>query len=340
MSGPSRLRALLDPSNPCIAMSTHSPLSALLAARTPFPALWVSGFELAALHGVPDANIISYDTHLNLVRAISDVMPAHHAVPPPESHNNTEPTNPAVQPTTPSPPLIADLDTGHGNAVNITYIVPKYARAGASAVVIEDKTFPKDSSLRPGGRQVLVSIQEFVGKIRAAKAAARTAVHDQRDALLVIARTEALIAGLGLAEARRRGMAYAAAGADAVLVHSKSVTAEEVVAFCEAWPEVGTEVEVEHEGKRVRVKVPPLVIVPTSYPEMSFEEWGKLGKVGLVICGNHAVRAAVRGMTDAFRRIKEEGGIKGVEGDIVGVEEIFELQGDREMRMIEREFLR
>ena len=104
-------------------------------------------------------------------------------------------------------------------------------RAPASAaVVIEDKTFPKDTSLLAGGRQELVRIEEFQGKIEAARAAA--AGHD----LLVIARTEALIADLGLDEALRRGAAYAEAGADMLLVHSKHKTPDEIVAFTERWP--------------------------------------------------------------------------------------------------------
>jgi phosphoenolpyruvate phosphomutase len=82
-------------------------------------------------------------------------------------------------------PVIADFDTGYGNAVNVAYLVPRYAAAGVAAVVIEDKTFPKDSSLRPGGRQVLVPIEEYQGKIEAARLAGGP---------LVVARTEALIA--------------------------------------------------------------------------------------------------------------------------------------------------
>ena len=66
-------------------------------------------------------------------------------------------------------PVIADLDTGYGNAVNVAYLMPRYAAAGVAAVVIEDKTFPKDSSLRPDGRQILVAVEEFQGKIEAAR---------------------------------------------------------------------------------------------------------------------------------------------------------------------------
>ena len=206
-------------------------------------------------------------------------------------------------------PVIADLDTGFGNAVNVACVIPRFAAAGAAAVVIEDKTFPKDSSLRSDGRHALVSIAEFQGKIAAAKAAS---------SMLVIARTEALIAGLGGEEALRRGNAYAEAGADAVLIHSKQKPPDEILSFGRAW------------AGRV-----PLVLVPTSYPQLSFAEVAALDKVGLIICGNHAIRAAVACMRRTFNRIIEEGGIGGVEQDIAPVSDIFELQGDASMRALE-----
>ncbi len=84
----------------------------------------------------------------------------------------------------------------------------------------------------------------------------------------------------------------------------------------------------------------PLVLVPTSYPRLSFADIAALNKVGLIICGNHAIRAAVAAMQDVFRRILAEGGIAGVESDIASVAEVFALQGDERMREIEKKFLR
>src|SRR5205807_5609901 len=282
-----RLRTRLDPHHPAIAMASHNPLAAKLAAMAGFDAIWGSGFELSASYAVPDANILSVDTHLELMRAIGEVQDA---------------------------PVIADIDTGYGNAVNVAYLVPRYAAAGVAAVVIEDKTFPKDSSLRPGGRQVLVPVEEFQGKVEAARFSGGP---------MVVARTEALIAGLGRDEALRRGAAYVEAGADAVLIHSKQKTPQEILSFCRAWP------------GRV-----PLVLVPTSYPQLSFADVAALGKVGLIICGNHAIRAAVAAMQTTFRRILAEGGIAGVESDIASVAEVFALQGDEHMRKLERAYLR
>ncbi|MBY0335665.1 MAG: phosphonopyruvate hydrolase [Acetobacteraceae bacterium] len=282
------LRQRLQVQRPAIAMAAHNPLAAKLAAEAGFDAIWGSGFELSASHAVPDASILPMSVHLEMMRAIAEVQPA---------------------------PIVADIDTGFGNAVNLAYAVPRYAAAGCAAVVIEDKTFPKDSSLRPGGRQELVPTGEFQGKIEAARA--------HGGGMLVIARTEALIAGQGQEEALRRGEAYAEAGADAVLIHSKQKTPDEILAFCRAWP------------GRV-----PLVLVPTSYPQLSFADVAALGKVGLIICGNHAIRAAVAAMRDTFRSILAEGGIAGVEGRIASVADVFALQGDDRLRELEKAFLR
>ena len=282
-----RLRTRLDRERPALAMAAHNPLAAKLAAAAGFDAIWGSGFELSASYAVPDANILSVDTHLELMRAIGEVQDA---------------------------PVIADIDTGYGNAVNVAYLVPRYAAAGVAAIVIEDKTFPKDSSLRPGGRQVLVAVEEFQGKIEAARLPGGP---------LVVARTEALIAGLGQNEALRRGAAYAEAGADALLVHSREKTPDEILEFCHAWP-----------------GAIPLVLVPTAYPQLSFADVAGLRKVGLIICANHAIRAAVAAMRATFARILAEGGIAGVEGTIATVAEIFALQGDDHMRELEGRFLR
>lgn len=272
------------------AMAAHNPLAARLAEQAGFGAIWGSGFELAASHALPDANILSMGTHLEMMRAIASVV--------------------AI-------PLIADIDTGFGNAINVSYVVPQYEAAGASAVVMEDKTFPKDTSLRPGGRQELVRIEEFQGKVAAAVAARRD------PDFVVVARTEALIAGLGQDEALRRALAYAEAGADAILVHSKQKRPDEILAFIAAWP--GTV---------------PLVLVPTAYPQLTEADIAASGKVAIVIYGNHAIRAAAGAMRRVFEQIRREGGIAGVDAGLPSVADILELQGDARMRALETRFLR
>lgn len=271
-------------------MAAHNPLSARLAEEAGFDGIWASGFELSAAYGVPDASLLSFTTHLDMTRAIIEQVRV---------------------------PLVADLDTGYGNAINVGHVVGAYARAGSAAIVIEDKTFPKDTSLLAGGRQELVRIEEFQGKIEAARAAASG--HD----LLVIARTEALIADLGLDEALRRGAAYAEAGADLLLIHSKRRTPDEIVAFADAWP-----------------GAIPLTIVPTAYPDLTEAKARALGKIGIMIYANHAVRAAVTAMREVFAAIRRDGGIHEVDRRIASVEDIFELQRVAVMKAAEKRYLR
>lgn len=231
-------------------MATHSPLSARLAEEAGFDGLWASGFELSALCGLADVSLISMTQHLDMVRAIAEQSRL---------------------------PLVADPDTGFGNAINVIHAVEQYQRPGAAAVVIEDKTFPKVTSLAVDGRQELVRIAEFQGKIEA----------------------------------------------DMILVHSKQKTPDEIESFVKAW--TGTL---------------PIAIVPTAYPQLNEARIRALGKIAMVIYGNHAIRAAVTAMQDVFARIIADGGIHAVDKDIVPVEEIFRLQRMDQITAAERKFLR
>ncbi len=284
------LRDLIAARTPVQAMAAHAPLAAQLAEEAGFDALWASGFELSALMGLPDVSLITMTDHLNMMRAIAERS---------------------------SLPIVADIDTGFGNAVNVAHAVAAYERAGASAVVIEDKTFPKVTSLIAGGRQDLLPIAEFQGKIEAACATRQVAD------FLVIARVEALIAGLGQDEALTRAHAYVDAGADAILIHSKQKTPDEIDAFVAAW-----------DG------AVPLVLVPTAYPEMTVARMAATGKIGLAIWGNHAIRAAVTAMQQTFAEIRADGGIHGVDDKIVPVDEIFRLQDMAGVKDLEKKFLR
>jgi phosphonopyruvate hydrolase len=262
----------------------------MLAAEAGFDAIWASGFELSAMYGVPDVSLVSMTQHLDMTRAMAERSGL---------------------------PVVADIDTGFGNAINVLYAVEQYERAGAAAVVMEDKSFPKVTSLIAGGRQEMVRIEEFQGKIEAA----RTARRDPD--FLVVARTEALIAGLGQDEALKRARAYEAAGADMILVHSRQKTPDEIEAFVRAW-----------DGKA------PIALVPTAYPQMTVARVRELKKIGLLIWGNHAIRASVRAMRETFAQIRKERGIQGVESRIATVEEVFELQGMGKVKEDEKRFLR
>ncbi len=271
-------------------IGAHNPLSARLAEEAGFDGIWASGFELSAAYAVPDASILSMTQHLDTTRAICAAVEI---------------------------PVVADIDTGYGNAVNVIHAVTQYEAAGAAAVVIEDKKFPKDTSLLEGGRQELLRVEEFVGKIEAACDSRKSSD------FLVIARTEALIAGEGQEEANRRATAYVSAGADAVLIHSKSKTPDQIVEFCRGW----------------KLKA-PVVIVPTAYPQLTESDIVALKKIKMVIYGNHGIRAAVTAMADVFARIRADGGIHNVDGDIVPVTRIFELQQVAQMKEKEKRYLK
>ena len=286
----STLRAHLETRKLIRAMAAHSPLSAILAAEAGFDAIWASGFELSALYGLADVSLISMSDHLAMVRAMA---------------------------TRCDLPIVADIDTGFGNAVNVMHAVREYERAGASGVVIEDKHFPKVTSLRDGARQDLVSIQEFQGKIEAAIDA-----RSNRE-FLIIARTEALIAGLGNDEALRRARAYASAGADMVLVHSKQKTPTEIERFATDW-----------DGNA------PLVVVPTAYPQLTEARIKEIGRIGMVIYGNHGIRATIKAMRDVFAQIVRDGHTMGVDASIATVEDVFAIQEMDRINADERRFVR
>lgn len=289
MSRGRRLREKMAAADLIQVMAAHSPLSALVAEEAGFDGLWASGFELSALYGLPDVSLLSMTQHLDMVRAIADRSAL---------------------------PIVADIDTGFGNALNVIHAVRQYERAGAAAVVMEDKTFPKVTSLVAGGRQELLRTEEFQGKIRAALEARPDAD------FMVIARTEALIAGLGEEEALSRAAAYEAAGADMILVHSKQQTPAEVESFVRAWT-----------GRA------PLVLVPTAYPDLTVARIKALGKVKMAIYGNHAIRAAVTGMQRVFARILSDGGIQNADKEIASVEEIFRLQRMDQVKADEKKYL-
>lgn len=252
----------------------HNGLSARLVEQTGFDAVWASGLEISAAHAVPDANILTMKDYLEAASSINEAVTI---------------------------PVIADCDTGYGNASNVIRLVKKYEAAGIAAICIEDKCFPKVNSYIPG-RQELAPIAEFVGKIQAAKDAQISAD------FMVIARVEALIAGWGLEEAWRRAEAYVAAGADGILIHSKAKTPDEIQAFIQGWS-----------------GAVPLVVVPTSYSQVTVQQlqaWG----VRMVIYANVGMRAAVQAMRQILLRLRQAGSLKAVEADIAPLQTIFDLQ--------------
>jgi phosphoenolpyruvate phosphomutase len=287
MKKTTRFKSLLQSSKTEFILEAHSGLSAKIVEEAGFAGIWGSGLAISASMGVRDSNEASWTQVLDIAEQISDVT---------------------------SIPMMLDSDTGYGNFNNVRRLIRKLEQRGVAAACIEDKLFPKTNSFL-GERQVLADTAEFVGKIKAAK-------DTQSDPdFCVVARVEALIAGWGLDEELRRAEAYCDAGADAVLIHSKKNTAEEILAFMAAW------------GNRA-----PVVIVPTMYHATPTEVFEAAG-VSLVIWANHLVRASVAAMQATARRIHEERALHSVESEVVSVKEIFRLQDVRELEEAESRYL-
>jgi len=210
-------------------------------------------------------------------------------------------------------PIIADCDTGFGGPSNVSYLVKQYEQAGIAGISIEDKIFPKQNSLLEDGKQELLSEKDFVAKIIAGKEA------KVNSNFMIIARTEALIAGLGVDEAIKRANAYENSGADAILIHSKSTTPNEIFEFCNLW-----------EGKI------PIVVVPTSYGSVKINELIS-HNIKMVIYANQSLRIAHKSMSRLLNKLKNAESLDDVDEEISDMKEIFELQKMFEINSQEKE---
>jgi len=259
-------------------------MSSRLIEAYGFDAVWVSGFGVSAMaYGLPDLNLITMSETLDVTRRIEGVTDL---------------------------PVVVDCDNGYGGYGNVVRTVVEFDRAGVAAICIEDNLFPKRNSLYGGAaRRELVPTGEQARRLRAGKAA------QESELFVLIARVEALIAGHGVPAALERASAYAEAGADAILIHSKDKTLGEIEDFLEGWRATGIEV--------------PLVAVPTLFPDYSAKQLKSRG-FDLVILANHPMRASVQAMEETLDTLAGDGRAADVDGSIAEVNHIFELVGTRE----------
>lgn len=269
-------------------MEAHNGLSAKIVEEAGFKGIWGSGLTISASEAVRDSNELSWTQVLDIVEYMSDATTI---------------------------PIMLDADTGYGNFNNMRRLVRKLEQRGVAAACIEDKIFPKCNSFINSEDQSLADMQEFAGKIKAAK-------DTQQDAdFCVVARTEAFVVGRGLDEALNRADAYYRAGADAILVHSKIATSEEIISFMAEW----------HDRC-------PVVIVPTKYystPTKVFEDAG----ISMVIWANHLLRSSITAMQQTAARIYHEETLMTIEKEVATVKDIFRLQNDEELRDAEQRYL-
>jgi len=282
------LRRLLATPAPIVLAGAHDALSARLIEEAGFEGVWASGFGISASCAVPDASILTMTDTLEASRRMADAVGI---------------------------PVVADCDTGFGNAINAMRTVEAFERAGIAGLCIEDNVFPKRCSFYPGVKRLLADVDEQALKIRAALAARADAD------FVVIARTEALVAGWGLDEALRRGRAYADAGADAILVHSSQTTAEDVARFAEEWD-----------------RLTPLVCVPTTYHSATVDELARIG-FKIVIFANQALRASIRAMQETLAALRQARRASAVDDRIVPLAEVYRLVGLADLKREEHDYL-
>ena len=201
-------------------------------------------------------------------------------------------------------PMIYDADTG-GIAEHFAFTVRTLERTGISAVIIEDKTGLKKNSLFGNDvAQTQDSIENFCNKIKMGKAAQIT------DDFMIISRIESLILETGMDDAVKRAKAYIQAGTDGIMIHSRQKSPDEILEFCKILREYDENI--------------PIVVVPTSFNEITAKELGEAG-INVIIYANHMLRAAYPGMMKTAKSILENDRSHEAEKDLLSIKEILEL---------------
>ncbi len=279
---------LLKHNRPVLLGGAHDALSSRLIQDAGFDGIWASGYGISASHSLPDAGIMTMSEYLETSRFMA------HAV---------------------EIPIIADCDNGYGNAINAMRTAREYDAAGIAGMSVEDNVFPKRCSFYEDVFRELEEPRAFCKKI---KAIANARVDDD---FFLIARSEALIAGLGMEEALRRGEAYAEAGADAVLIHSKSRDGKEAIEVARRW----------------KMKV-PLVSVPSTYPNLSSAFLYKCG-FKIIIFANQGIRASVKAQRETYSRIIRRGRADSVSKNIETIDSVNAIVGIEKLRKDEKDYL-
>ena len=261
-----RLRKVLNMKGLITAMEAHDGLSGLIVENTvvhenggarQFDAMWVSSLCDSTAKGKPDIELVDMTSRFRTIEDITEVT---------------------------TKPIIFDGDTG-GKIEHFVYTVRSLERLGVSMIIIEDKTGLKKNSLF--GTEVVQtqdSIENFCAKIKAGKKAQRT------KEFMICARIESLILEQGMDDALTRAFAFADAGADAIMIHSRRKDPSEIQEFIEKF--------------RSKDKHTPIVLVPTSFNSITEEEWKERG-ANIIIYANQLMRAQVPAMQKAAKIILE-----------------------------------
>lgn len=280
--GPRRsMRELLEEPGVIVAPGVYNPAIALLAEKMGFPALYISGAALTGSLAMPDLGIITLEEVTLLTRWIARVTTV---------------------------PLIVDVDTGYGEAINVMRTVRLMEEAGAGAIQIEDQVMPKKCGhLR--GKQ-LIPVEDMAKKIRAAVEAR------SREDLVIIARTDAR-GVTGFDDAVERAQLYLEAGADVI------------------FPEALTSLEEFREFAR-RVKA-PLLANMTEFgktPYITVSEFSEAG-YKIVIFPVTTFRASMKASQEVLEAIRREGTQKSVLDRLMTRREFYDLIGYDEYERVD-----
>ncbi len=263
----------------------YDAMSAKLVELNGFDAIWAGSFAISAIHNVPDASILTMTEFFNAASNMAQTCQI---------------------------PVIADCDTGYGDANNVRHMVKKYENAGIAGICMEDKTFPKSNSLLKDGDNQLLSEKDFVAKILAANEA------KQNKSFTIIARIEALISGIGMEEALKRAYAYEKAGADLILIHSKKISPDEIFEFSKSW-----------NGSV------PLVAIPTTYYSVKIDELID-HKIKMVIYANQTLRAVHLSLSRLLQKMRDANSMNEIQDQMSSMEDIFQLQEMYDMKSQEK----
>ena len=281
-----RLRRLIAAKPLVRILESHSGLTGLIAENAKvkingvdkeFDGMWSSSLTDSTSKGKPDIEAVDITTRMH---GLNDTLECT------------------------TKPVIYDGDTG-GKTEHFVFSVRTLERHGVSAVIIEDKTGLKKNSLF--GTDVVQnhdSIENFTAKIIAGKEAQVT------EDFMIIARLESLILKKGMEDALERARHYVKAGADALMIHSKEKSGEEIKEFCLKY--------------RAEDKNTPIVVVPSTYNHIKEEEFITWG-VNVVIYANHMLRASYPAMMSVAKSILENGRSSDVNDKCMPIKEILEL---------------
>lgn len=244
-------------------LEVYNGLSAILVDKSKYDGMWVSSLTHSAAKGLPDTELVSLKERVDFVEEIRRIT---------------------------TKPIIVDVDT-MGDIRHVPFYTKWFLKAGAYAIVIEDKKYPKENSLLRENNHQLEDVDKFCEKIRVAK--------ENAGEMKIIARLESLIAKHSIEEALIRAEAYVKAGVDMILIHSK-----EVVNCLEV---------MEFASRFRKISKVPMVAIPTTYilPEShSFE---------IVITANHLLRVSLKAMQKF---------LAGEEVAMASVQDIFDIVGN------------